>query len=548
MKQSYLGIGKQIYLCEYNYNKNSPSLLILPNVGWYHVGPNRMFSQIAAQCLQKKFNCFCFDYIGSGESYGDFVDSSYQNMMDSFKTVYEYITKNYNDAIYVMGYGAGNILLKEIETEQKLYGAIYYLPRFDNLLRFHKEILDDITAKETGYFQIWLTNEKENFMFWRGILGEIHDCTYNPVKYSLVNELCEKLLKYKEADSNAKNRLILSDKDVDNQKADTVVIKEFSENILPKDWYRTVNLWPDTLYRSYCEIVEWMIRKSTSVDLLHTQEVDKTYKSTEMSINNSIRQLVTFQSGDNQLCGVIHRPKRTTGKVPCVIFIPGLGGDKVDNFNCGTRLGDLLSENELACFRYDNRFSGCTPNELTNFNWTDVIDDFHNAVEFLSDPSLMIDVDKIMLVSWSNGAKLLGYIISRNRYRISKCCLWNPVFIDADIGDKYKDKANMGKNMTRYKKNSRKQLVTQIGGEYLGMSFNIDNKKYDFIEYMKAISVPCKVVWGSKDVDSKEYVFLNLKKQDYISEEFMIESKHHLFSYSSISLVITETMKFLKKN
>ena len=106
----------------------------------------------------------------------------------------------------------------------------------------------------------------------------------------------------------------------------------------------------------------------------------------------------------------------------------------------------------------------------------------------------------------------------------------------------------MGKNMTRYKKNSRKQLVTQIGGEYLGMSFNIDNKKYDFIECINNISVPCKVVWGSNDVDSKEYCFMDSKKQDYISEEYMIESKHHLFSYESISNVITETINFFTQN
>lgn len=547
MQQIYLGDKEQIYVCEYKYDEVAPSLVILPNIGWYHVGPNRMFSQIAARCIENKINCFCFDYIGSGESFGYYDNCSYQNMMMSFHKVYNYVVEKYNSNIFLLGYGAGNILLKEIESKSVIQGAIYYLPHFKDILKYKSKIISDKMAKKRGYYNIEVSDEENNFIFWRGLLGEIHDCTYNPINYNLVVELSEALVRLKDAASFAKHKLVISDEEMETQQFDVRIIKEFKENILPKDWYKTVNLWPDSLFKTYCWIIEWITKKSVEKNLKKDLYLKKTTKSFRMVKENVIRELVSFQSGKKILFGVLNLPRYNAKKLPCVIFIPGLGGDKVDNFMCGPRIGDKISENGCAFFRYDNRFSGSTANTLTDFTWTEVIEDFKNAFNTLKVYEDKIDFNNISLVSWSNGAKLLSYIASNNLCSVQTCCLWNPVFVDIDIKQKFSDKKNMGRNMTRYKKNFHRQLVTQIGGEYLGMSFNIDNKKYDFLKDFHNISYPIKVIWGTQDIVSPEYQYIEKMEKDISVESYLIDSEHHLFSYRLLEIVIRETVNYIKK-
>lgn len=546
MNHVYLGDKDKVYLCEYQYDINAKSLIIIPSLGWYHVGPNRIYAQIGELCNKKGINVFCFDYIGTGESTGTYELSSYDYMIIAFNYVYNYVLNKYNNNIYVLGYGAGNIVLKDIDSKINLMGSIYYLPRFDDILKYKNSVGLDEESKKDGYYFVKVACKENNFIFWRGILGEIHDCTYNPITYELVDELCIKLKESINKNSLAKNKLLILDDKRDKYECDVIYTPEFKENILPDDWYKTINLWPDTLYVTHCKIIDWIenCKNETNSDL----KLNDIHTSYEMTTEKGIRKILSFNSGDKKLFGILNCPKEIKKKAPCVIFLPGLGGDKVDNFTCGPRLGDYASENGIVLFRYDNRYSGATATQLTDFTWTGVIGDFLNALKALKKYENIIDLNSIILVSWSNGAKLSSYITSHKLCNVKLCCFWNPVFIDSNISQKLSDKKNMRKNMTRYKKNKQGQLATQIGGEYLGMQYNIDNKKYDFKTEFSKIDVPRKFIWGIHDIDSAEYKYINALEDNVMNENFTIESDHHLFSYESLGVVIRKTIELIKKS
>ena len=545
MNQIYLGNEKKVYLCEYLCENSKKSLIILPNIGWYHTGSNRMFPNLAKLCNDEQINVFCFDYIGSGESYGTYEDMTYKAMKESFLNIYQYIKQNYNTSVYVIGYGAGNILLNDLARNYNFDGVIYYLPRLENVLKYKDDVLADEVAKKNGFYNVQVTNEPSDYVFWRSILGEIHDCTYNPVSYQLVNELCCSLEQSISKKSLIKHVMMIQDSETDEEKEDYnyLVIPEFKDNVVPADWYKTVNLWPDTLLSVNLKIIEWL--KNLSEEEIKSDKKEHILSGQRFITQSGSREIVEFDSDERKLFGVLHLPENRVKKVPCIIFIPGLGGDKVDNFMCGPRLADYASKNDIAMFRYDNRYSGATASPLTEYTNTGIAEDFKNAYDAIQRFDDVIDMDNIILVSWSNGAKLSSYVVSQKMYNIKMCIFWNAVFIDANIEQKYKDKENMGRNMTRYKKNRYGQLVTQIGGEYLGMGYNRDNRKYNFLELFKNIDIPKKYVWGDNDMDSFEYQYVTENEKS--AESFCLSSKHHLFSYESIDAVINATVNFIKE-
>jgi alpha/beta superfamily hydrolase len=545
MNQIYLGDEKKVYLCEYLCENSKISVIILPNIGWYHTGPNRIFPNLAKLCNDEQINAFCFDYIGSGESYGTYEDMTYENMKLSFLNVYKYIQQKYNNSVCVIGYGAGNILLRDLARDYHFVGVIYYLPRFENVLKYKDEVLNDENVKKNGCYNVQVTKEPSDYVFWRSILGEIHDCTYNPISYHLVNELCSSLEQNLLKESCVEHVLLIRDSETEEVKKDFdyLVIPEFKDNVVPADWYKTCNLWPDTLLSVNLKIVEWL--KGLSKETVRSDEKEEIVSGKTFITQNGIREIVSFDSDGRKLFGVLHLPTDRSKKVPCILFIPGLGGDKVDNFMCGPRLADHASKNDIAMFRYDNRYSGASDSPLTEYTNTGIAEDFKNAFEALQKYNDVIDMNNIILVSWSNGAKLSSYIVSQKMCNVKMCIFWNAVFIDANIEQKYKDKENMGRNMTRYKKNRYGQLVTQIGGEYLGMQYNCDNRKFDFSDLFQKMDVLKKYVWGDYDMDSTEYQYVSENEKD--ARSFCLSSKHHLFSYESINEVINATINFIKE-
>jgi|GEM_PF-3258340 len=546
-----------VYVQSYICNNTSPSLIVLPNLGWYHVGPNRIFTQLAEFSNKENINVFCFDYIGTGESSGFYDDITWDILLESSLDVFEYVRQTCQGRLFVLGYGIGNLLMNKIRKLLPFDGFIYYLPEFEAVDSFEKKFsLQEISEmQKKGYLNIEVQNNKKH-LYFRTIVGGFHDCTYNPIPYNIVEELRKdsniSALDYTGNQLFIVDTLEISEKEQSEKKqsekkqTEYFYVPEFKENIVPTDWYKKSNQWPDTLYKVNTKIVSWInaIKKPEEVV---TGGMDKRNINITNRMRNDciIREAVSVPSDDNVLSGILHYPSEVNKKLPCAIFLPGLGGDKVDNFMCGPRLGDLLSRNEIVLFRYDNRFSGTSKNSLTGYTWTEVIEDFHNVYQYLIKYSNIIDFDKIIFISWSAGAKVANHIISNTSYGIKAGCYWNPVFLEGTTGMKVVKK-NSNTNNTRFTKNSRGEFVTQIGGENLGIGYNRDNKKYNFKEEFDNITIPLSFIWGSRDIDTEEFQYIESLKQNAMIQVFTVDSDHHLFSYDQLEYIHKITLKWIK--
>lgn len=554
MKQVYL--EKQlnyVYVQSYICDSAVSSLVILPNLGWYHVGPNRIFTQLAELCNKEHINVFCFDYIGTGESSGFYHDITWDILLEASLEVADYVRQSCKGQLFVLGYGIGNLLLNRMRIVLPLDGAIYYLPEFEAIDEFEDlfSLQERSEMHKKGYLNIDVRNDVRHH-FFRMIVGGFHDCTYNPIPFNIVEELRE--------DSNSAvreysgNQFLIVDtlevrKEAQLEKLQTeyFYVPEFKENIVPTDWYRKSNLWPDTIYQVNTKIVSWIQSKMEHEEAI-TVVMDKFKVNVTNQMKNDCvnREVMSVPSGENLLSGVLHYPSEINRKLPCAIFLPGLGGDKVDNFMCGPRLGDLLSRNNIALFRYDNRFSGTSKNSLTGYTWTEVIEDFHNVYQYLMRYSNIIDFNQIILISWSAGAKVANHIISNTNYGIRAGCYWNPVFLDGATEMK-EEKKSGSKNNTRFSKNSRGEFVTQIGGENLGIAYNRDNKKYNFKEEFDKITIPLSFIWGSRDIDTEEFQYIEHSKKNEMTQVFTVDSDHHLFSYEQLEDIHEITLNWINK-
>ena len=546
MKQVYIKKeGREVYVVQYNCNKGGASLLIFPTLGWYHIGPNRIFIEIANLCNESGINVFCFDYIGSGESSGIGENISWDLLMNTCRDVYEYVSGINLYPIFIMGMGIGNLLLRALSKNIVLEGAIYYLPEFDIVYDwtrvFKKKQLKEM--EETGQLVVEVKKGAE-YLFLKAIVGPFHDCTYNPILYSLLKELS--CLERMKGESHYISQLVIDDKVEKSVYEGTthVYVSEFRENIIPIEWYTQSNLWPDTLYKVNLEIVNWLKGKLEFAYQDRSKKPQIICQSTKMLHKNNLRELVSIESGEFLLPGIIHRPIKIKEKLPCAIFLPGLGGDKVDNYTCGPRLGELLSDNDIILFRYDNRYSGISKNSLTNYNFTEILEDFHEAYKFLESYADIIDFNQISLIAWSAGAKIANYILSNKEYEIKCGCYWNPVFLESE--SRSIEGGNAFLRNQKYRKNAKGEYVTQIGGEYIGLNYSIDNKKYNFKEAFESIQKPLCMIWGKHDIVSEEYQYIHRESgTKLLIQNLILDSTHHLFSYESLEDVHELTLKWI---
>lgn len=538
-KEKYVYV--QCYMCEDQKN----ALIIFPNIGWYHVGPNRIFVQLAGLCNQVGISVYCFDYIGYGESFGDYEIVGWEELKGSCQVVYDYVRSRTLGNLFAMGYGIGNTLLNVLYRKHKFEGRIYYLPICKEKDSLH-EILTKINAQCFESLNIPIDIKRnELYVLYKWLFGGVHDCTYNPVTIKLLGEVSSEItlgggLNYSESTLN------IVDEKVEGIWGQ-VVIPEFKDNKIPEEWYRTPNLWPDTLAEVNNKIIRWLKREMKILSKnSHCLNCEFEYidPSTVVDSGDSERRIISVESEGHILPSILHCPKKTEKKCPCAIFVPGLGGDKNDNFSNGPRLGKLLSDNGIALFRYDDRYSGASLGRLVDYKLSDIVNDFYNVYNYLLAEVETIDKHNIFLISWSAGAQVVNHVVAEGKIHIKACCYWNPIFLNENHSKKTE---MMVGNNTKYIKNSLGEYVCQIGGENLGIGYVKDKKTFDFQEDFQRNMCLKMFIWGDCEINSLEYEYVTNRKSECPFEIVVVNSDAHLFSYELLGEIHQITLKWLKK-
>jgi len=109
-----------------------------------NVGPNRFFVKAAKQLLEKNISSLCFDQYGSGNSEGDFFDSSFIDWIETTKTITKsYLEQGYKLALFGQSMGGATVIAVSAKIPN-LSAIVAWVPDPN---------VDDFTPPENGIFE-----------------------------------------------------------------------------------------------------------------------------------------------------------------------------------------------------------------------------------------------------------------------------------------------------------------------------------------------------------------------------------------------------------
>lgn len=169
-------------ICGYNLfvhnedNKREKTIVFVHGLGQTKAGAGHLYSFIK-NSLGEKYNYCFFDFPGSGDSYGDLKDLTFELMNNILSEILEFIKKNHNTKdIILVGSGIGNYIISN-NTIQEEYIRIFLFPK-ESIIDW-KKILGNMQYIDTSDFFETNINADDEFK----ILGNV----YNRTKGMILN-------------------------------------------------------------------------------------------------------------------------------------------------------------------------------------------------------------------------------------------------------------------------------------------------------------------------------------------------------------------------
>ena len=507
---------KTIYLTEFFNCNNNKAIIVAPSLGWYSVGPNRMFTQLAKIAEQNNVNIYSMDYPGQGESYKINQSVEYNQLKESFDLCYKYV-KSVNDVVYILGYGIGNyICLEKAKIYKELEGIILYLPYLNDNYK------ENNVEKKTISID---TNNEQDIIKWRRYIGYGLDVDFNPISRRVIDE-CNKIDRKKILLEVKCPILIISNIEENYVQTNISVecVREFEKYILAKDWPK--NLLPNILRNVNQKILDWV----NMVDVKGKKTINNKIVIKNEIIKNEARIILEDYATENEKClAVVHLPNKAD-RMPCIILVTGLGGDKMETNLTGPRLGEFFSKRGYCVIRYDSRYAGTSYNDLSEATIEKLSDDLNNVVNCLVlKYSNIIDVNNLFYIGWSEGAKIITVAAQKkDSYPAKSCVFWNPVYVENEGGIKNRnEKSSFVRNV------ENRKLVKSVNnaGEWFGLEYVLNNKKNNYyIDSLLKYKAKIFIIWSKGDARDKNYEFF--LKQDI--DESIVDTDKHSFTYDLV--------------
>lgn len=97
------------------------------------IGPNRFFVRAAKKFEKEGISSLRFDQYGSGNSEGDFMESSFDNWVTTTKIlVNKYSNEGYKVALLGQSMGGANVLVAASQVQEKLSSVVAWVPGIVN--------------------------------------------------------------------------------------------------------------------------------------------------------------------------------------------------------------------------------------------------------------------------------------------------------------------------------------------------------------------------------------------------------------------------------
>ncbi|MBB2183542.1 hypothetical protein H0486_11720 [Lachnospiraceae bacterium MD1] len=507
-----------LYCCE---RKSDYVTIMCPGLGFSKVGPYFLLANIARNLYKEKVDTILFDYFGQGDSEGDFYSMSYETVVQSTKNILEYAySKGYRNIILV-GFGIGNLVCNElcIDPNIKMLCLIDY--NADTFEKF------DI-PEHVEYIEGSISNTKEGRLI-RNFVGLTPCCNGDPISVRTFKYKPDILYNYKIC-----NKPVCL---MDNQ-----TLAEFGAflNSLEYKKWNDERAFADAWDKINEYVVKWILKEIKLEKVTDTRK-NLEDNNTEFSYSYEEKEVYFEVEG---MQGVLSYPVNydNTKTYECIIYEPGLGGERVDHMRTGVLAAREFVENEYFFFRYDYAGCGVSEGDFYKYRWGDKYERLVNILEFIKNN---FPVKSFGILSYSEGAKVAVWAC-RFCDDVKAVVMWSPVLINGFINYQgLKDGDAQNVIIPRFIKNKKRGIVLPTQAYYLGLEYFSDQKKNELYENLNEINKPIKIFYGLKDPLFQEDVYC--VQSDSISCEIVGEG--HLFNYQNTLSVIKKSVNYfgLKK-
>ncbi len=231
---------------------------------------------------------------------------------------------------------------------------------------------------------------------------------------------------------------------------------------------------------------------------------------------------VVFKSGRHQLVGQLHRPEKSKGLVPAVVFFHGFTGNKAEFRRVFVRTARALARLGIASLRFDFAGSGDSEGEFSAMTPSSELQDAREALRFLRrQPG--IDKKRVGVLGMSLGGMMAAYMLGEDQ-ALCTGVLWNPVAHPNWRGER----------MTPKEKRELKRMgFVDMNGWALGKGFIDEMKRMNPLKAIAGARCPVLLVQGEKDLTvpssgAQEYQKA-FKKTGYPMAIHLVEGAGHCF-------------------
>jgi alpha/beta superfamily hydrolase len=530
------------------YSPHAPSVILCPGLLTKKDGPSFMLSAIARQVYQHGMNVFQFDYFGEGDSDGEHDVISMISLFNSAELVVEFAKEQGCSKLGLVGLGIGNIIISYLSKNGGIAASTLLFPDFkviaesSEILFYNKRFCNketicinasDNSIKETKLFQLW-----------KAITGSHYWVADGAISIELLVEL-SKSKAFEFFLTTSTPTLIIP---APYQKTTEELLGVFNAlrcvEILN---FSTRENETYTLIKSWDKLASWLsIRLGTIENKVVSPFIPATMPENDVySMDDAVKRCTfSCESGNQQILGVLHVPSSISrknnssqidqDKKPCVIYLHGLGGDRVDVYRCGFHIGNELARKGVYLLRYDCLGAGVSAGNFFETTWSkklEILDCMINKLTCIE----TIDINRIALIAFSSGARLA--CLAANRMdTITSLVLLSPELTT--------DKDNLFEG-SRFFRHSTGKLVLQYKDLLFGATYFTDARKYEFGIEFEHCQKPMLIVFGEQEESlvSKQFV-KNIADQQ--SEKKVVNvCGGHTFSYHSMREVVIISTSWL---
>lgn len=144
-----------------------------------------------------------------------------------------------------------------------------------------------------------------------------------------------------------------------------------------------------------------------------------------------MEQFAQFSVDGQRLYGMLHTPdvpEAPAGGWPCVVFVHGYTGSRVEHHRLFVLLARRLAERGVAALRFDCRGSGDSQGDFTEMTTTREVEDVAAACAYARrQPGL--DPERVMLLGYSMGGMVAA--LAAREVRAHRLLLWAPALPQA---------------------------------------------------------------------------------------------------------------------